>query len=70
MFRTLDRIYFTIKDRIKGYNSGYVDGIMAGMEVSQSAAEERLRQYDLHHADKRFQLGYAHAVAVVKGEIN
>jgi hypothetical protein len=75
MFRLLDRIYFKLKD--KGYEEGYVDGVKDGWgdgyDIGQvnakSAIETNLAIYNPNLSDKSFQLGYAHAVAVMKGEI-
>jgi hypothetical protein len=69
LLKTLDNIWFTIKDKLAGYNSGYTDGIRAGYDIAQGAVEAKLYEHDLQHANEAFQLGYAHAVAVVKGEI-
>jgi hypothetical protein len=69
MFRLLDRIWFTMQDKLKGYESGYIDGFRSGIDVHQGVIEMQLRDHDLHHANPEFQLGYAHAVAIVKGEI-
>ena len=67
----LDRIYFKLKD--KGYEEGYVDGVKDGWgdgyDIAQAGLEAKLKEHDLQHANEAFQLGYAHAVAVVKGEV-
>lgn len=69
MFRTLDKIWFWFKDRSQGYDSGYNDGFRAAMEVTQAQTLSRLQEKDLGLNNKTFQLGYNHAVAVVKGEV-
>ena len=69
LLRLLDNIWFTIKDKLAGYNSGYTDGIRAGYDIAQGGLEAKLKEHDLQHSNEAFQLGYAHAVAVVKGEI-
>lgn len=69
MLRLIDRIWFTLKDRSMGYNSGYIDGFNAAMEVTHAQALARLNEKNPHLQDQTFQLGYAHAVEVVKGDV-
>jgi hypothetical protein len=69
LLRTLDRIWFKLKDLSMGYNSGYIDGFRAAQEVTEAQTLRRLKDKDPGLKDKSFQLGYAHAVEVVKGNI-
>jgi hypothetical protein len=69
MLKTLDRIYLWLKNRSLGYDSGYNDGFRAAMEVTHAQTLARLKEKDPNFKDKTFQLGYAHAVEVVKGNI-
>ena len=69
MLKTLDRIWFTIKDRFLGYDRGYIDGFKAAQEVTQAQTEARLREYNPRLKDQSFQLGYGHAAEVVKGSV-
>jgi hypothetical protein len=69
LLRTLDKIWFWLKDRSIGYNSGYVDGFRAAQEVTDAQTLSRLWEKNPGLKDKSFQLGYAHAVEVVKGNV-
>jgi hypothetical protein len=52
-----------------GYGSGYNDGFRAAMEVTQAQTLARLKEKNPELSNKPFQLGYDHAVEVVKGNI-
>ena len=69
MLKTLDKIYSWLKDRWMGYGSGYNDGFRAAMEVTQAQTLSRLKEKNPGLSNKTFQLGYDHAVEVVKGNI-
>jgi hypothetical protein len=69
MLRLLDKLWFTIKDRASGYHLGYEDGVRAGLDIKQASIESRLNEYNPQLSDQSFQLGYAHAVEVVKGKV-
>jgi hypothetical protein len=69
MLRLIDRIWFTLKDRSMGYNSGYVDGFRAAREVTDAQTLARLKEKNPELSNKAFQLGYAHAIEVVKGNV-
>ena len=69
MLKTLDRIYFWLKNRSLGYDSGYNDGFRAAMEVTQAQTLARLKEKNPELSNKPFQLGYDHAVEVVKGNV-
>ena len=70
MLRTLDKIYNWLKDRSMGYDSGYNDGFRAALQVTQAQTLARLKEKNPELSNKPFQLGYDHAVEVVKGNIN
>lgn len=69
MTKTLDRIWFWFKDRSIGYESGYNDGYRAATEVVQAQTLARLAEKNPELSNKPFQLGYDHAVEVVKGNV-
>jgi hypothetical protein len=69
MFKALDRVWFWLKDRTIGYHSGYIDGFNAGMDVLQGQTIALLSEKNPALSDQSFQLGYAHAVEVVKGNV-
>jgi hypothetical protein len=53
-----------------GYNSGYVDGFRAAREVTDAQTLSRLQEKNPQLSNKAFQLGYNHAIEVVKGNVN
>jgi len=69
LLKTLDKIWFWFKDRSIGYNSGYVDGFRAAQEVTHAQTLARLKEKNPELSNKPFQLGYDHAVEVVKGNV-
>lgn len=69
MNKALDKIWFWLKDRTMGYESGYQDGFRAAMEVTHAQAIARLSEKNPGLSNKTFQLGYDHAVEVVKGNV-
>ncbi len=69
MLKALDKIYFWLKDRSLGYDSGYNDGFRAAMEVTHAQTLARLKEKNPELSNKPFQLGYDHAVEVVKGNV-
>lgn len=69
MLKTLDRIWFWFKNRSIGYDSGYNDGFRAAMEVTHAQTLARLKEKNPHMRNMPFQLGYDHAVEVVKGNV-
>lgn len=69
MLKTLDRIWFWFKDRSMGYDSGYIDGYTAAIEVAHAQTLARLKEKNPELSNKPFQLGYDHAVEVVKGNV-
>jgi hypothetical protein len=52
-----------------GYNSGYVDGFRAAQEVTEAQITATLKEKNPELSNKAFQLGYAHAIEVVKGNV-
>lgn len=69
MLRTLDKIWFWLKDRSIGYNSGYVDGFRAAQEVTEAQIIALLKEKNPELSNAGFQLGYTHAIEVVKGNV-
>lgn len=69
MFRLLDNLLNKIRDHRLGYNSGYVDGLEAGISATRAGIERKLSDKNPRMNSAEFQLGYEHALAVVKGEI-
>jgi hypothetical protein len=69
MLKALDKVWFWFKNRSIGYDSGYNDGFRAAMSVTHAQALARLKEKNPGLSDKTFQLGYDHAVEVVKGNI-
>ena len=69
MLRTLDKIWFWLKDRSIGYNSGYVDGFRAAQEITEAQIIALLKEKNPELSNAGFQLGYTHAIEVVKGNV-
>jgi hypothetical protein len=69
MLKTLDKIWFWLKDRSIGYNSGYVDGFRAAQEVTHAQIIALLKEKNPELSNAGFQLGYTHAIEVVKGNV-
>jgi hypothetical protein len=69
LLRTLDKIWFWLKDRSIGYNSGYVDGFRAAQEVTEAQIIALLKEKNPELSNAGFQLGYTHAIEVVKGNV-
>jgi hypothetical protein len=81
VFKAIDRVYYDLRDRCwgfaKGYamtrEVGYAFGFDDGLEAGESDTLERIlnklesKNPKLNNAE--FQLGYAQAVAIVKGDI-
>jgi len=69
MLKTLDKIYNWFRDHSMGYNSGYNDGFRAAMEVTHAQTLARLNEKNPELSNSGFQLGYSHAIEVVKGNV-
>jgi hypothetical protein len=70
MLKLIDNIYFNLRSIIRDPNEMWHAGYQAGLEVKQAAILAELSEKSLHgFSDASLTLGYAHAVAVVKGEI-
>jgi hypothetical protein len=69
LLRTLDKIWFWLKDRSIGYNSGYVDGFRAAQEITEAQIIALLKEKNPELSNAGFQLGYTHAIEVVKGNV-
>jgi hypothetical protein len=77
----VDKFYFYLRDHLKGakqgfndcYDSGYTTGYGNGYEdgALEMIAEisKELVERNPNISDSGFQLGYNHAIAVVKGEL-
>ena len=69
MFRLIDDLLNKIRDHRLGYNSGYVDGLRTGISTTRAGLEQKLTEKNPRMNNAEFQLGYEHALAIVKGEI-
>lgn len=81
MLKRIDAIWFAMKDRWKGfvrgecaietesYDNGWDDGFNNGVVTGRLAAQAKLTNMNPKLSNAEFQLGYSHAVAIVKGEI-
>jgi hypothetical protein len=70
MLKLIDNIYFNLRSVLRDPNEMWHAGYKAGLEVKQAAILAELADKSLHgFSDPSLGLGYAHAVAVVKGEI-
>lgn len=75
--KLLDKMYFYVQNKMRGYNEGYelgnnegwTEGYDAGIIASRIAVIAKLEARDPKMSNEAFQLGYAHAIAVAKGEI-
>lgn len=79
--KRLDRIYFTIQDKLEGlakghdciqeqaYAKGWDEGFDNGLVSSRRAVINKLEEKNLNSSDQSFQLGYLHALAIAKGEV-
>lgn len=70
MLKVIDNIYFNLRSILRDPNEMWHAGYQAGLEVKQAAILAELSDKSLHgFSDPSLALGYAHAVAVVKGEV-
>lgn len=74
MLKLIDRIWFKIQSHARGYDAGYGAGYSDGYYDAELAVWlkyiETLKKYaPTDFSDKSFQLGYAQALAVLKGEV-
>lgn len=70
MLRTIDRIYFNLRNILRDPNEMWYEGFAAGVETKKSHILSELSEKSLAgFPDASLALGYAHAVAVVKGEV-
>lgn len=79
--RQLDNIWFWLADRYMGvvkgaqcihqeaYDMGWDDGFDNGIVSSRKAVINKLENMNPKLSNPEFQLGYDHAVAIVKGDI-
>lgn len=79
--KKLDRLYFTIHDRLlglakgydciqeEGYSKGWDEGFDNGVVSSRKAVINKIEEKNLNASDESFQLGYLHALAIAKGEV-
>jgi len=74
--KILDKLYFYFKETFsrydEGYDNGYDQGELNGYQIARAELQQeivcRLDEMNPHFSDESFQLGYRHAIAVVKGE--
>lgn len=75
--KLVDKIYFYVQNKMRGYNQGYDDGESvgwqegydAGIVASRMAVIAKLETKNPNMSDQSFQLGYLHALEIVKGNI-
>jgi hypothetical protein len=70
MLKTIDRIYFNLRNILRDPEVLYQEGYAAGVENTRAHILADLSEKSLAgFPDSSLVLGYAHAVAVVKGEV-
>lgn len=77
MLKLIDKIYFRLRDAVYGYQKGFdagqavgfSEGYDIGVQAARLVMSENLVARNPNLSDDAFKLGYAHAVAIVKGEI-
>jgi hypothetical protein len=75
--KLVDKIYFYVQNKMRGYNQGYDDGESAGWQegydagivASRMAVIAKLETKNPNMSDQSFQLGYLHALEIAKGNI-
>lgn len=70
MLKTIDRIYLNLRNITKDPDALWHEGFEAGRQVQQAAILAKLSEKSVQgFSDPSLTLGYQHAVAVAKGEI-
>lgn len=85
MLRWIDKTWIRLEDKLKGFKYGYEEiysnaheigsedawdaGFDNGIVSSRKAVINKLENMNPKLSNAEFQLGYDHAVAIVKGEI-
>lgn len=85
MLKTIDRVWIKLEDKLKafkyGYNAIYAysvaeefkiswdEGFDNGVISSRKAVINKLENMNPKLSNQEFQLGYEHALAIVRGEL-
>jgi len=68
LLKTIDRIYFNLRNIARDPNELWHEGYAAGREVQKAATLAILEEKSLwEFSDQTLKLGYRHAVDVVRG---
>ena len=70
MLKTIDRIYFNLRNVLRDPNEMFAEGMAAGREVEKAQILRQLSDKSLAgFSNASLALGYNHAVEIVKGEL-